>query len=317
MSLADLLKKPVKEIETDSNDLVGRLFRKAINTREGVRITSDAFRPSQLHWTCAKQFFFNYYDPCLFDKQTPENYLATGIGTEIHSVIQNEILGPMGILTGEWEINNAGIFERYSGTYRNDQPRATYIEPVYRDEKYRLAGKVDGFISLDRLQHLEKIQRKIKTEEELISALAAIPFGEPTLCDIKTTKAEYFEEHKRQIPQSYQIQANLYMYLVGVSKMVFFYINKNDGSTFTKEYHKDPAVLSLALKKITVINNAIVDKKLPEVFNACTSPEDYRAKKCPFKDICFDPLFNLDAWIADREFVNAKKGISLPVFNRI
>ena len=86
------------------------------------------------------------------------------------------------------------------------------------------------------------------------------------------------------------MQAEIYQKMTGVSKTVFWYINRDTMESklllyeFTGRWWKD------AVRKATIVWRAIRDETLPISAMACHTPKDKRAKECAFRKPCFDEM---------------------------
>jgi hypothetical protein len=219
------------------------------------------------------------------------------IGTAVHAHWQEEILGPAGILLGSWWCKSCkrphGPFDEYPTNWIPQPPecdcgstRFEFTEAYKKDIALGLAGHMDGCVKL--------------------------PDGELAGMEIKTISASGFDgltspktEHKTQ--------ANIYMYLFGLKKMVFLYISKGwhqsdyainaKGKTghecgpfkeFTLEY--DPSLIQeiiLGREHAALVIEAFDTGGTPvwpHRKSSCKDIASTRACICPVADACFGAL---------------------------
>lgn len=267
---------------------------------------TDILRASQLFFMCPREFVLNYWQPKDNRNFDYKSYLMMSTGTHLHHYLQNYVLGPMGILWGDWigrEGKAAGFIssrgfhpdpkKALEDTANQTALRYEYQELKCFDAQYRIAGRIDGQIDLDRIEWLHKNATALRTTPmQAIECLRGMPQGAIVNLEIKTCGSYPFGNliDSNSIPEYYKMQAEIYQKMTGVSNTVFWYINRDTMASklllyeFTGKWWKD------AVRKATIVWRAIRDETLPISAMACHTPKDKRAKECAFRKPCFDEM---------------------------
>tara|TARA_Y100000593_G_C4323378_1_gene345246 strand:+ start:8866 stop:9681 length:816 start_codon:yes stop_codon:yes gene_type:complete len=192
-----------------------------------------------------------------------EKRVIFDVGHGIHYFVQNNYLGPMGILWGEWKNlskwKSTKPQEIVEGFYPGG-PLGTweYIEPEVTIPEYEVIGHVDGII---------------KTENE------------EYVLDIKSI-SNYGFNRLEEVSETYLNQINLYMHALSYNKGQFLFINKNDArvKTFDIVYDKDRVDKIIKERIIPTMSNFKGDI-IPDMHPSCSS-HSYMRKNCLVKDTC-------------------------------
>lgn len=264
------------------------------------RIGTDCVRASQLFYLCPREFVFDYFEPRPTRSFDVKSRLMMGCGTFLHEVIQNEILGPMGVLKGNWV--NLRTKQRVRDSYHPDPDLAVreasrefprtweYEEYQLFDSALRISGHLDGIVSIDRIDWLATNESLLKTDlKKAFAELDKIPLGEEAKLEIKTTGDWLFQKMKMpgDIADNYKMQSNVYQKLSGARRAIFWYVNRNTMGSKMLPYWFEKHWWDHARQKAVTVWEAIRDLKLPERFRACDLPTCTRAKSCVFRELCF------------------------------
>ncbi len=277
------------------------------------------FSASSLHKLCPRMCSLGAMAACRGDKAIievlkPDTLWNFDVGHAYHDVIQGHILPslPDNVFQGSWqryeaygsEISGPRIQTRTglncgSGNIERGwekmpeyegypAPRWNYLEPKFRNYKYRLVGKADGILVWeDRTEALE-----IKTEKaQAMQGLDPMLGGKPRPAHVL------------------QVQSYLWQFDLKYGRI--FYVEK--GAPYVKSafvehvIERDDKVIDGikallkecwgAIEHVEIqhslravessddwaIDNVEVPKRLPE----CTKKSDYRAKYCDAKQACF------------------------------
>lgn len=237
--------------------------------------------PSQIAYMCPREEVFKYLLPR--ERTTPkftwETHLRFMIGTAVHKVWQNELLGPMGVLEGTWECRcgykQEGLYPET--THREADPICPfddsewrYIEPHGTNDDLQIDGKTDGVLVYDEKRRLT---------------------------DLKTIDNSQFSMLKYP-NRKHVTQLMTYMKLFGIEESELIYIDKNSGKGKPFILRFNQAHNFETESKIRQILNCRENKVLP-VERVCEVNDCSRAKKCPWVNECFDVNFDLKKAVED------------------
>ena len=211
----------------------------------------------------------------------PESWFNYRIGHAYHDIVQNELLGPVGALYGNWRCSHCEDRHPDFGPMPKGRPdcctlKSTweYVEPAVFDEEYDIVGNCDGLVgfSLDELDVLE------------IKSLNGMKF-------FKTTEA--FAEHEFQAQvYAYLLKENKKYPIGNIRKIIIPYIGKgphtNQGRI--KRYHVNLSEVPYqkSVEKIKRIREIEACDGIPsESDRICVHPKDDTAKYCPVAQECF------------------------------
>jgi len=111
--------------------------------------------------------------------------------------------------------------------------------------------------------------------------------GERYIVELKSAGQAMFEYHLNKGPKKHHLQQILmYMYLTGVKKGILLYENKNTQEIreFAIEY--DEEIVEDLIKKASVINSYVLEKKLPPKEGTASS---WQCKYCNYFNLCMNP----------------------------
>jgi len=313
-------------VSTDKFDNLTKAIQAWINSWPAQSSNVDTLRASGLYYLCPREFVFNYW------QSTPNrtfNWLSQirmALGTYLHDYLQNYVLGPMGVLYGEWLCYTGGIgdSEWVEGFYPNLEsaiiqiskgipPSWHYEECKVWDENLRIAGHIDGKVSANKVQWILDNQKLFKDDPvEACNRLQSVEAGEFCLLEIKTTGKYQFEQLKSvdDIPDYYKMQACIYQHLSGVKTTIFWYIERDTLASKILVYEFERGWWNDVKRKARIVWESIRDEKLPDVGMACKLPNDKRARKCVFCTECFRGDFDFKKYVAkgkekeDRKFLD-------------
>lgn len=111
----------------------------------------DVFHPSEVSWDfCPRLQQIRRFRRDLVEKKAPAKaglQRVFGLGSAIHDMYQNRVLGPMGVLWGEWENTRTG--DKHFGFMPDQELRVNpwrYVEPKTLNEEHNLGGHCDGIV---------------------------------------------------------------------------------------------------------------------------------------------------------------------------
>ena len=184
-------------------------------------------------------------------------------GHSIHSLYQDKVLGPAGLLYGKWKLGNNEVV--------GFQPSSdwSYVEPrIWWTEK-RISGYCDGFLVINGCWYV---------------------------LEIKSSNDQSFRYLKRtREPRAYhKRQAQLYMNAPHdlETKPVFegafiLYVNKDTGEELDLFIENDPAVIDPILEQIDVAIDSLDQEVIPMRVDDCKTSKSKRAKDCIACSVCF------------------------------
>jgi len=311
MSILDVLKLNDAQIakETDFHNptkfanLAGAM-KSYVNAWPRQELLTNYLRASQLYYVCPREFVLNYFEPKPVRNFDAKSQFMMGCGSYLHDLIQNMILGPMGVLKGRWVCQDQlkGKSPRIIEGYHPDPEKAIYEhakqvpltwryqEYALYDSHYRISGHIDGVVSLDKIQWLADNYKLMRTDpHKAYKELQTISPGVEAKLEIKTCGSYIYEKitTANTVSDAYKMQSNIYQAISKIHKAVFWYVNRDTMDSKILPYWHEKHWWESAKNKARVIWEAIRDYKLPEVFRACNLPTDSRAKQCVFRDQCF------------------------------
>jgi len=285
-------------------------------------------RASQMHEVCPREFVLHYWQP------KPNKYFGwksqfmMGIGSHLHEYIQNAILGPMGILWGNWERKAHDVVVTTSDSFHPDPERAiweitnqkplsySYVEPKIWNNTYRISGHIDGIISLEKVQWLfdntALVKRNLKDAYKALMSVKDDP-EDRVLFEFKTTGSFVFKKivGPESIAPYYKTQNVIYQANKGVFRTLFWYMNRDDMRSKAMIYNYEKPLWTEAKRKARIIWKSIRDEVLPDDMKACRLPTDARAKKCAYKEECFGSRFNFTKYVEEGKKLAKEKGRKL------
>jgi len=316
--LSDVLKKKAwiqvrKNVRMNNLNSVATHINTWVKNWPGSPAPTNVIRVSQLHSLCAREFVFNYWSPIPKQEFDFTSRIRMGVGTFLHTFLQDCVLGPLGVLRGDWVSVGDEVHGYHPDPDKTLQEIAdrvkvswTYREPIVYDGRLRLSGHVDGIVS-DRILALDNVGEVLGKEELLL--------------EIKTCGSRVMDKlnSPEDIPNYYKCQAVAYQQLMGVRKTLFWFINRDTVESKLFIYEYEAKWWRDIERKLCIVWNAIKDRTLPVNCMACCTPKDSRAITCPFKDLCWVEWKNFEAWTRSCEEKKDRSYLDLSddVFERL
>jgi len=262
----------------------------------------DVIRCSGLYYMCPREFVLNYWKPKANSDFDFASYLRMGVGTYLHSFLQDVVLGVSGVLYGNWRdvVSNKVVRgfmpdpEKQLAAFREQRTLPfAYVEDKVWNPHYRLRGHTDGLVHKGRLS---EFCERVKAGEGWLQVLEAVlkVTGDPddlALLEIKTTSARILQgiEGPKDIADYYKMQAIAYQHLTGVKSTIFWYFERGDLSSKTLLFDYSESWWDEIAMKINTVWTSIRDHTLPDSFMKCMSSTSTRAKKCVQAGDCWKP----------------------------
>lgn len=284
----------------------------------------EVIRASGLSFLCPREFVLNYWNPRPVKSFDWSSQFKMSIGTDLHSFLQNYVMGPMGVLYGTWKktgdkstIYKEGFHpdpEKTVWEMQNQAPLTwRFEEERVWNEKWRIRGHIDGRVSKKRLDFLTSSVKLVK--EDLLSAVKAcmdIKDDDLVLYEIKSTGTYAYNgiTEVSKIPEYYKMQASVYQWLSGCNETIFLYLERDNIKMRGFSYVGEKGWVKDAKRKAKIVWESIRDEVLPESAMACKCPTDKRAKSCAFKKECWAPPTDFKKWVSECRARGSKNGLS-------
>lgn len=289
---------------------------------------TDYLRASGVHQTCPREFVLNYWQPQANRSFALRSQFMMNCGTYLHWMVQNVILGPMGVLKGTWigpPLPGSNSPQVHVGYHpdpektieewnRQVAPSWIYQENEVWDEEYRIKGHTDGEVSIDRIHWLGQNLPLLKANpHKAFQELQSIGTGTEALFELKTTGDFVFNKTKTaaDIADYYKMQADIYLKLTGHTNTVFWYMGRDKMDSNILMYEHNTMWWTQAARKARIIWEAIRDETLPDSMMACSVPISARAKSCVFRGPCWDRRLDFPKYVADGKAAAAAEGRTL------
>lgn len=265
------------------------------------------FRVSQAYYICPRASVYWALLPHPENAKicfAPGLRLRMDVGTLLHAYMQNEVLGPAGVLVGYWRrlYKVGGRVKEFlhDGFFPKTEDRDWLTPWQYQEMKLENAdtgyrGHPDGIVCVSRLMNPNvTIPAGITT--------AALIRGETFGLDwahfeFKTTDDSKLRDIKandwRQGEIAYRMQASLYQKLLGCKSSLVLYMDRKYFGLHAFWYEGEVQLVADAEKKVADIRSGITTGKVPERCPECLSAMSTRAKTCPYAPACFAPDPNL------------------------
>lgn len=279
--LKNLFIQPTPTLDSLQDDVLkfrAETDAKRKHADDHLYITDFAYKP------CLRRLAYYYLRPDLQDKKDPKMLCGMDAGSHIHAWVQDEILGPMGVLEGLWECTNCGRIEEGA------RPKGACF------------GKVKVFNDLKdtwivrRCKDVRGSTWKFKEQHVRLEFSGIVVTGRPDgrlivakerVLEIKSMEEEKFNALTE--PRDYHIfQASVYGEKLGVNEVIILYVNWNHWwqmKTFVVP------VLPGILKSIENSCESIrflLDQKDPlRAAPICKNRSAWKARECGARDICF------------------------------
>jgi len=301
MEIRDELLKLGKE--KAKKDETGEMLSAVVKQKLGIvseqEMPFTQLRASGVFGLCPRRAVFSMIlpmPPPVVTKNNMSMQLRMDTGTFLHEYFQDFVLGPAGVLFGNWKRS----YTDKDGVLLDEKERMCFMPPptphpesvgwcgrwkfeehhIVNDELH-LSGHHDGWIDKQRMKEY----------------LAEIPFTseEPVdlvLLEIKSTDDNGLRKMKDAgggpgLLEDYKTQATIYQRSVGVTETLFFYIDRKYFSMFTFTYKGEDKYWDYTKEKSEMIFGSVDAKKLPPKHVECSFKKSKRAKECPFIEFCF------------------------------
>lgn len=283
--------------------------------------STDILRASGMAYLCPREFIFNYWIPRPHRSFDSKSQLLMSMGTHIHYYLQNCVLGPMGILYGNWQTVKDRDRLFMGDSFHPDPEQAQwavvnqkslrweYVEPEVWDKHWRISGHIDGFLSRERIFLYQDLGKEFTRNPRVaLKKIWEIEAGKLSQLEVKTTGSFIFKglETVEQIPDYYKMQAGIYQHLSKVTETIFWYMNRDNMTSKILVYPYDKGQWQDVRRKASVVWRSIRDETLPDTYRKCLLPRNKRAKACAFCEHCFDSSINRKF----RDYVKKAKSIA-------
>lgn len=277
------------EIHTGSVSFLGpKLFNYFTQLNKMPSVRGNGVSVSQMYYMCPRQVVLSLMIPKKSQNELiePMSRMRMGFGTWAHKLFQDEYLGNMRVLYGEWQCSvckkeirlgykpadicpcstwcldnclwpekyiderDCGICGRFGGW--------EYKEPYIKDEVNGIKGKCDGVVVYN---------------------------NRPVALEIKTKSSRLFDS-MTEPDESHILQLNMYMHYLKLEYGLFMYLRKEEISA-PKEFliKYDPEIVKKGIALVRKLNLDVKEGRLPD--KICDSRSCTRAMKCPWKTECF------------------------------
>lgn len=203
-------------------------------------------------------------------KWTAEQNTAMAFGTMFHDWIRHELLGPLGILYGQWKCARCeSRVEREDGATRYRMPK----EPCAKCKHDKWFFHEDEII--DPVRGISGHHDGVLYWNE-----------EYYLLELKTANDWSFKGFMMKgTPEYYVDQAVGYQELFGFDKTLMIYQNKDTSKRHTAIIRQDKERVSRLFGKITAFRQALDGGPIPD--RICENASCTRAKGCTLAKVCF------------------------------
>ena len=249
------------------------------------------FRISQISGMCQRQaVFFKLLGNVPVEIQQEIEFDAESrmsLGTSFHDYIQTTVLGPMGVLKGNWLCKECFVVHKdcfypskCSGCGHSSFQYEEYT--LYNDEML-VCGHIDGILSKKRLAQLSMAKVIVVPVE-----FDRIENDELAVLEIKSTSSFGYQKILSSLepPEYYKVQALFYQKALGLTETVFFYYDRDSGGVVSFSYKFEQELYDFYFGKMKYVLKCIEEKRLPED-KVCLTMKDGKKCNCPFVEMCF------------------------------
>jgi hypothetical protein len=303
MSLGDLITL-TDDFGWDSklSDAMADSIKIFMDNRELLVESSDYSRVSKLYNLCPVEEVLQFWKPRyrkVFDGVTT---LKMQVGTDLHFYLQNFVFGPMGILWGTWVKNDL----KSIGFHPDPSDLSwRFQEEYFVNDDLKLTGHCDGRICAKRIEFfLSNMIMYKRDKKQFYKEMYDIKDLELSLLEIKSVSSFEFNRLEKggEIPDYYKCQASNYLEFANLQIAYFFYIERDQLRFLGKKYRKEDKWVNSSKRKLEIIKKAKSIKVLPEQ-KECLTPNDKRAKECPYRVECWDKKLDIDRYIEEGKLV--------------
>lgn len=300
--------EPVEKIRTDYSDSISKEIDEYLsNIKDDGSHRSPGFHASGLYDICDRKLLLQALtgkeDKNEIDSELRMKFM---FGTAIHSFLQDDLLGPAGLIIGEWRCAKCGtqadgsFIVRPTVACKNcNATWYSYIEPKMRiivpnvpnDPEWNIVGSCDGItkekkildiktISPSSAANLDAAWTRLKKEKKSIDW--SIPNDSLNWADKAARK--------------YYVQIQLYIYGFDMDSGFIYYVPKDKVDSIKDwiqiSVERDDQVISWVFKKIQRIYAEAAKIKAKEPFKLlkriCASTHSFRARDCSVCTECFN-----------------------------
>lgn len=187
-------------------------------------------------------------------------------GRAFHTLVQNEWLGPWGLLWGNWICVACGTSHEYC-TYptcctRCGNKKFLYEELSFFNEEYGITAHPDGIM--------------------------VTPNGNIIL-ELKTVNARQYKlvsDMRRSPLEQHIFQINMYMWLSGLKDGLILYFDKDESMLCQFNISYNELIVDMLLQRVKKTRQCILDNVVPEE-KICEKSDCTRAKTCVVRKYCF------------------------------
>ena len=254
---------------------------------------SPGFHPSGFSSWCAREKAYEILaimsgDKVLRIRPDASTMLRFQAGNAAHLWFQARIFGDMGVLCGMWRCYKCG---HVHGASDNNVRIPKLCEKCgagphalwFKESAIEIpASKVLG-IPEDKLTAVEKELYRIVGHHDGMLRIKGHP---DMVAEIKSEDSELWK--RRQGPEAaHIIQGLLYAYAAKVDFVAVIYVNKNTYDIKTYKVGGAARNARDRFKDIREVRKAVGLVQPEKLDRACPDDKHHRAKRCPFRKICF------------------------------
>jgi hypothetical protein len=260
-------------------------------------VTDFTYKP------CMRRLAYILLRPDIRDKaKDAKTLFKMDSGTAIHAWFQENLLGPMGALYGQWECSRCGNIELGPMPQKPCARQIKVLDPLsdkWIETKCKDIGapEPDGTVGTTAKIKKYKGMKWLFKEQRIVLNYHGIEVtgrhdgllvivGDKLL-EIKSTDSERFAALDG--PKDYHVfQASVYAAKLGYDELILMHIDQGDWSNI-KAYpvKADPAALTMIENYCETIR-FLVDHKDPlRALPPCNKRSAWKARECGCKDICF------------------------------
>lgn len=282
--------------------------RHLLNIADKSDHRTAGFHASGVYSICDRQYILQKMTgKALYEYIEPGLRLKFIYGSNLHRMIQDDLLGPTGILLGMWKCSSCGYFDNkinnvernyitYPGPCQCGDTRWHYVEPkmeiaipgITYSEEWRIVGATDGLTTREEVIDIktikgDKIDGLEKAWESIFDVDDFGVYDDTPSWDIKSAR-------------KYYVQIQLYMYGFNKQKGIIYYIPKttaDDLNTWVQILvERNDKVVKDIFRKIKNLHKLStecedVSKKIKLPAKVCKTQYSYTARDCGLCKECF------------------------------
>lgn len=267
--LPPIQKEQAPLVLIDTFDLIREInTRLTIENEYAPPEATDNFRASSIVKLCPREEVLRHIHKVPKIEKIESRLKRTfDFGRAFHTLVQDEWLGPWGMLWGNWLCKQCGSLHEYC-QYPVQCSRCAYDKFHYEElsffnDEYGITAHPDGILST--------------------------PSGNIVL-EIKTTNGRQFKlvsDIRRAPLEQHIFQINLYMWLTGLKEGIILYFDKDESMLCQFYIAYNETITNMLLKRVQDTRLGITNKVVPEK-KVCDKPDCARAKSCPVRKQCFN-----------------------------